>query len=99
MTIYDLSFLAHPEFHREENVRHALQGTRETLARADAIIAISRATRQDLIDRLNAPVDRIEDADLRAALRARGYQRAREFSWERCARETLAVYKTVYDRS
>ena len=270
MTIYDLSFLVHPEFHQEENVRHALQGTRETLARADAIIAISRATRQDLIDRLHAPADRIvvtqlaagsqyvrvedsrrktqvrekyrlpsdfilcvgsieprkniarllqayarltsarqtgvqlviaggtgwlntdiystvrrlgletqvhfigyveendlpvvyslaavfvypslyegfglpvleamqcgvpvltsnvsslpevagdaallvtptevddiayglkrllEDADLRAELRARGYQRAREFSWERCARETLAVYKNVYDKS
>ena len=41
----------------------------------------------------------LEDADLRAELRARGYQRAREFSWERCARETLAVYKDVYDRS
>ena len=41
----------------------------------------------------------LEDADLRAELRARGYQRAREFSWERCARETLAVYKHVYDRS
>jgi len=39
----------------------------------------------------------LENADLRAELRARGYQRAREFSWERCARETLAVYKNVYD--
>jgi glycosyltransferase involved in cell wall biosynthesis len=270
MTIYDLSFLVHPEFHREENVRHALQGTREAISRADAIIAISHATRQELIDRLNAPADRIvvtqlaagsqyvriedsrrktqvrekyqlppdfilcvgsieprkniarlleayarltsalqkdvqlviaggtgwlntdiyltvcrlgletrvhfigyveendlpvvyslaevfvypslyegfglpvleamqcgvpvltstvsslpevagdaallvtptevddisqglrrllENADLRAEVRARGYQRAREFSWERCARETLAVYKNVYDRS
>jgi len=41
----------------------------------------------------------LEDAELRAELRARGYQRAREFSWERCARETLAVYKNVYDKS
>jgi len=33
------------------------------------------------------------DADLRAELRARGLARARLFSWERTARETLAVYR------
>jgi glycosyltransferase involved in cell wall biosynthesis len=31
------------------------------------------------------------DASLRADLRARGLARAAEFTWERCARETLAV--------
>jgi glycosyltransferase involved in cell wall biosynthesis len=66
MTVYDLSFLVHPEFHREENVRHALQGTRETIARADAIITISCATRQELIDRLNVPADRIVVTQLAA---------------------------------
>jgi len=29
------------------------------------------------------------------AWRQRGRQRAREFSWERCARETVAIYRTV----
>jgi glycosyltransferase involved in cell wall biosynthesis len=32
---------------------------------------------------------------LRADLRARGIARAAEFSWERCARETLAVLLTA----
>ena len=35
----------------------------------------------------------IRDADLRTALRERGLQQAAQFSWERTARETLAVYK------
>ena len=35
------------------------------------------------------------DADLRARLRERGLARAAEFGWERCARETLAVYDRV----
>jgi alpha-1,3-rhamnosyl/mannosyltransferase len=35
----------------------------------------------------------LSDADLRTALHARGLARARLFSWERTARETLAVYR------
>jgi len=35
------------------------------------------------------------DPGLRAALRKKGLARATEFSWERCARETLGVYKRV----
>ncbi len=35
----------------------------------------------------------LSDASLRAALGARGLARARLFSWERTARETLAVYR------
>jgi glycosyltransferase involved in cell wall biosynthesis len=35
------------------------------------------------------------DGELREELRARGLARARTFSWERCARETLAVYRSV----
>jgi glycosyltransferase involved in cell wall biosynthesis len=35
----------------------------------------------------------LSDADLRAELHARGLARARLFSWERTARETLAVYR------
>jgi glycosyltransferase involved in cell wall biosynthesis len=37
----------------------------------------------------------LEDAALRADLAARGLRRAALFSWERCARETLAVYRAV----
>jgi glycosyltransferase involved in cell wall biosynthesis len=35
------------------------------------------------------------DAELRADLRERGLQRAAQFSWERAARETLAVYRNL----
>jgi len=34
----------------------------------------------------------IEDKEIRQALRQRGLERAREFSWEKMARETLQVY-------
>jgi len=35
------------------------------------------------------------DASLRESLRAKGFERARQFTWERAARQTLAVYKDV----
>ena len=41
----------------------------------------------------------LEDASLRADLRKRGLERARAFTWERTARETLAVYQEVYEES
>jgi len=34
----------------------------------------------------------IEDEEIRQVLRQRGLERAREFSWEKMARETLQVY-------
>ncbi|HEX7593460.1 MAG TPA: glycosyltransferase family 1 protein, partial [Anaerolineae bacterium] len=37
----------------------------------------------------------IKDSALRAELRARGIAQAATFSWERAARETLAVYERV----
>jgi len=40
----------------------------------------------------------LSDASLRAALRARGLARARLFSWERTARETLAAYREAVGR-
>jgi len=33
----------------------------------------------------------LSDEELRAELTERGFKQARKFSWERCARETLAV--------
>jgi glycosyltransferase involved in cell wall biosynthesis len=35
----------------------------------------------------------LRDEPLREALAAKGYERARQFSWERAARETVAVYR------
>ena len=40
----------------------------------------------------------LADEALRADLRARGIQRAREFSWEKAARETVEVYEAVAGR-
>lgn len=59
VTIYDLSFITHPELHLAANVAHCLAGTRLALEHADAIIAISEHTRRDLVERLGAPAERI----------------------------------------
>jgi glycosyltransferase involved in cell wall biosynthesis len=70
VTIYDLSFMTHPELHLPANVAHCLTGTRLAIEHADAIIAISEHTRRDLVERLGAPPERItvtplaHDADL-----------------------------------
>src|SRR5262249_39972065 len=37
----------------------------------------------------------LTDRELAAGLVAKGYQRVAEFSWEKCARETLAVIASV----
>ena len=59
VTIYDLSFMTHPELHLPANVEHCLAGARLAVAHADAIIAISEYTRRDLIERLGARPERI----------------------------------------
>jgi glycosyltransferase involved in cell wall biosynthesis len=41
----------------------------------------------------------LTDAEVRADLRKRGLERARAFTWERTARETLAVYRQVYEEN
>lgn len=48
------------------------------------------------VDALAEAMQRVlADRDLREDLRARGLARARQFTWERTARETLAVYREV----
>ena len=37
----------------------------------------------------------VSSASLREALRRRGWERAKLFSWERCCLETLAVYERL----
>lgn len=49
ITIYDVSFLTHPEYHLEENIAHCHKGTLEAVQCADKIIAISEHTKKDLI--------------------------------------------------
>ncbi len=50
----------------------------------------------DNIDELAEALARVmDDEDLRLDLRHKGFERVTEFSWERCARETAAVYHQV----
>jgi len=65
-TIYDCTFVTHPESHLAANVEHCLRGTRLAIERADALIAISESTRRDLIERMGAPPDRIVVTQLAA---------------------------------
>ena len=52
---------------------------------------------EELADAMERP---LRQSRLRASLRARGLKRAAQFSWERAARETVAVYeKTVAGRA
>jgi alpha-1,3-rhamnosyl/mannosyltransferase len=37
----------------------------------------------------------MNDAELRQALRAKGLARARTFTWDAVAQQTLAIYRTV----
>ena len=59
VTIYDLTFVTHPEYHLPANVAHCLEGTRLAIERADMLIAISESVRRDLIERMHAPAERI----------------------------------------
>jgi glycosyltransferase involved in cell wall biosynthesis len=41
----------------------------------------------------------LEDEPLRESLRSRGIEQAAKFSWDRCARITLDVYKSLIARA
>ena len=58
----------------------------------DAALLVDPTDDRALAGALRAVLD---DATLREDLRARGFARAAEFTWERVARETLAVYERV----
>ncbi len=59
VTIYDLTFVTHPEYHLPANVAHCLEGTLLAIERADRLIAISESVRRDLIERMHVPAERI----------------------------------------
>lgn len=59
VTIHDLTFLTHPEFHVPANIEHCLTGTRQAIERADVLLAVSESTRRDLIEVMHAPAERI----------------------------------------
>jgi glycosyltransferase involved in cell wall biosynthesis len=50
----------------------------------------------DDIEGLRNAMERlVEDEEHRVVMRARGIERAKRFSWQRCAEETVAVYRRV----
>ena len=53
---------------------------------------------QDVDALVGAMITVLSDEDLRARLRQRGIARAERFSWEKTARETLAVYQEMAQR-
>ena len=59
LTVHDLSFLTHPQFHTQENIDFCkLNVTRAIRKNAD-FIAVSQHTKNDLISLLNVPADKI----------------------------------------
>jgi glycosyltransferase involved in cell wall biosynthesis len=59
VTIYDVSFYTHPQFHIKENVNHCQRETTEAVKKADIIIAISNSTKSDLVKYFDCPADKI----------------------------------------
>lgn len=59
----------------------------------DAALLIHPHNKDELAEALRRL---LAEADLRQHLRERGFQRAAQYVWEDCARQTLAVYEDVY---
>jgi glycosyltransferase involved in cell wall biosynthesis len=58
----------------------------------DAALLVNPESDEELA---GAMVGILRDASLRETLRAKGFERARQFTWERAAKQTVAVYKEV----
>jgi glycosyltransferase involved in cell wall biosynthesis len=59
VTVHDLSFVTHPECFEPSLLRYLVTHVPRAVAAADWILADSESTRQDLIDLLDAPFDRV----------------------------------------
>lgn len=60
ITVHDLSFLRYPEFFNwRKNIWHCLLGVKTTLRRADKIIAVSENTKNDIMELVGIPADKI----------------------------------------
>lgn len=59
VTIHDLTTRRFPEFHVHENAALHAAKERFAIARADRIIAVSNATRDDIVNELGIPTERI----------------------------------------
>lgn len=83
-TVYDVSFLRHPEAAEERNLQFLKAGIRQTVERSDAILTISNHVAAEIVDLLGAPASNVvtahpglpeglkrPSADVVAAMRAR----------------------------
>ena len=61
LTVHDLAYLRHPDYYSDAglNDRGYRQELPMALGQADAVIAVSEKTRDDLVDLLNYPAERI----------------------------------------
>ncbi len=59
ITVHDLAFLLYPNFVTADSARYYGQ-LREAVSRANRIIAVSQSTKQDLIDLIGAPENKID---------------------------------------
>ena len=59
ITVHDLNFIFYPEFLTRESLRYYAGQIQSAVRRADAIAVDSEATRQDLIERLGVPPDKV----------------------------------------
>ncbi|MDA3840655.1 MAG: glycosyltransferase family 1 protein [Patescibacteria group bacterium] len=61
ITVHDLSFLRYPEFFSyKNNLWHKFIQAKKTLKSFDKIVAISKNTKNDIVELLNIPEDKIE---------------------------------------
>jgi len=59
ITVHDLSFIHYPEYLTADSRRYYDGQIRESVKRADHILSVSQATKQDLIDILDVPAEKI----------------------------------------
>jgi len=59
VTVHDLGYLHFPEAHRARDRRYLDRSTRWSTRAAHCVIAISRATRDDLVQQLHIPAEKI----------------------------------------
>ena len=59
ITVHDLSFIHYPEYLTADSRRYYNGQIRESVKRADHILSVSQATKQDLINILDVPAEKI----------------------------------------
>ena len=59
ITVHDLSFIHYPVYLTADSRRYYNGQIRQSVKRADRILSVSQATKQDLIDMLDVPADKI----------------------------------------